>query len=746
MRLIVNNEDLDIDKNQIITFKRTQKLNGLQESYSFTNNFKLDKSSNNLRILNSNYLPTTKSKNMAQSIDCDVVLNDTIYLKKQQLKIKKDSESFDTYIVFSDSFLLTKAKELLMKDIDFGTTYDKSNIYAFTGKHSPTGNISTACISAQSESGLIVLEESNILINIKFAIETIFQKLGYTLSGDYLLDTYFPLYYFSSDVGWYGADGTAQFSDSLTAFDFIESVLETFNGYIDVLDSTRYASFNLWNNIETLKDNFIDYSEYFDKEKQYVSEEGLAKKNIVKYSEGLEFYNSFFSNNKSLEKEKVYLNSDFGAGNMRLFSDQEIKEDGTIPLREVGEITEPKKLNLYRFETEIKSYFVYLNGIKDTVIMYTAVSPNILEIYQRFHKSYTDNIEQPVIAELDFKYNALLLNDFNMQQVFFIKQLSSYWLPLEINFSTKKDGISIKSLLIQKTAVDIPIVYDLNLSIGVNEEVYVVDQSLLYASVNISPASSITIQNADLTKNFIFVNGIEVLAFPVTFDITTQFEIRVANKEVVSNISNTNIVFFYTSLEGGVSRLANIKVTNIGLTNYISEFQSNLDIEEEVLFEEVNDYRYSINLTTLVENPFNIKNSLQPLEVNIPNFNLPVFKVLEIQKDGWITFDLIIEKLIVTVRNQSNEFSTSASHEVRFNIFSTRHAYWNMYLTSAYSQNGYNTVTQEVDNIAIQYSRMAYAGEIIYIQIEGYLYGSRNSPVDGKLAFTNLNWKFTKTE
>lgn len=744
MRLIVNNEDLDIDKNQIVTFKRTQKLNGLQESYSFTNNFKLDKSSNNLRILNSNYLPNTKSKNMAQSIDCDVVFNDTIYLKKQQLKIKKDSKDFDSYVIFSESYLMTKAKELLMNEIDFGTTFNKTFL-DIQEKNNPENNVATAPISAQDSSGLIVVEENNILIKVKYAIEKIFEKLGYTLAGDYILDNDFGNYFFSSDVGWYGTDGTVQFSESLTAFDFIEMVLETFNAYIDALDSTKFAFLNLWKNIESIKDRFIDYSEFFDSEKEYTVEDSLAKKNILKYNDSSSFYNSFFVNNKSAVKEKTYLDSKFGAGNMKLFSDQTVDENGTIPIRQVGEITDAKKLNLYRFNGEEVNVQIYGGGQSLTMLFKKAISPNILEIWEKFHKPYTDNISQPLVSLIDFKYNPLMLNDFKMQEVFFIKQLSSYWLPIEINYTSKKDIVTVKSLLVQKTALETPIVYDLSVTLGVNEEIYIVDLALLYASINISPAGLITIQNANLDKMFLYVNTTEVLNFPATFDVTEIFEIRIVNRESVSQVSNTNVSFTFQNQAGGISRLANINVTHLGYVNYVSEYTT---FQDEVIEQDVLGAKFYVNFCSLNQNVYNIKNSFSPPIFYKNTYETqqskPLFKVLEIQSAGWLTTEFFLEELIITAKNKTLG-TNGASVTVSFSLIKNNSTVFT-YATPTVFTSSYNIDEVFVfNNINNSYSTYVNSGDIFYIEIEGIMY-NRASLMDGGVVFKNMNWKFTKTE
>ena len=74
IKIIVDNEELDIDERSIVTFKKSQQLNGIQNQYSFSNNINLPKTAKNQRLLKINYLPNSKAKSMAVGYSCDVIL------------------------------------------------------------------------------------------------------------------------------------------------------------------------------------------------------------------------------------------------------------------------------------------------------------------------------------------------------------------------------------------------------------------------------------------------------------------------------------------------------------------------------------------------------------------------------------------------------------------------------------------------------------------------------------------------
>jgi len=636
IKVIVNNEELDIDEGQVVTFKRSQQLNGIQNQYSYSNNFNLKNSSKNRRLLGINYLPNSKAKSMTVGYDCDIVLNGCIFLKSQKLKVQKESQnSIPVYVIFTDSLFTARCKEKLLNDIDLGITYDKS-LPQFISLNDLNGFQKTAPISAQDNSGFVALEEVPALLNIVPFVSKLIIGIGYNFTGSFFTDVEANKYYMNPNLGIYGVGGSPKFDNKLTVFEFITHILKTFNAYIDVSDSQKEVGIYLWNGIENMKSIFVDYSGKFVNFTEYAFEGGLAKTNTIEYSGSQPFYNSFFENNKSIIDSKSYLKSDFGAGNMRLFSDQDLNENNTLPLRVVGETGEPSEINIYRFEAIKKQTAIYLNGVKQFVNVYRAFSPNILEIFNLFHAPYVKNIALPTIGNLIFRYDAIFLANLKFQNVFFIKQLSTYWLPLELNFSTKKDKVNIKALMIEKTQADIPVVFDLNISLGFFESYIINDASPLYSSQNKSPQSIFTVISFDLSLNNVFITGnnnvrTQILAFPFNIDVGTKFVLEFENIEPVNTRSNSDLFFQFTSEEGGVSRIAKINIAHNGRANYVSEFR--MLNPQQINFTGFRNEGKTLNYSQKITTPINIPLTLSPntgVVNNVPEA-LANFKFLRLQ-------------------------------------------------------------------------------------------------------------------
>ncbi|WP_395052800.1 hypothetical protein [Flavobacterium sp.] len=578
IKIIIDNEDLDLPGNQIVTIKKSQNLNGVQNQYSFSNNFNLPSTAKNQRLLKINYLPNSKAKSMTQGYDCDMVINGCIFLKNQKLKIQKQTDkNISVYLVFSENIFIKKSKEVLLNDINLEVIYDKS-IFKFLQLNESTGFIRTAPISAQNESKIVVLEEVPTLINVVKLIEKIVLGLGYSFYGDFFTNLTLKEYYLNPNFSIYGVGGAPKFDNKLNCFQFLTSILKTFNAYIDPSDSDKSIGIFLWNEIDNLKKNFVDYSDYFEKFNDYAFEGGLSKINTIEYSGSQPFFNSFFENNKSIVEKSNYLKSDFGAGSLRLFSDQELTETFTLPLRLIGEVSETTEINIFKFENIKTTNVYFVNGTRFSSEMYKAFSPNILEIFNDFHLNYVKNISLPTVANLQFRYDAIFLTNFKMQNIFFVKNLSTYWLPLELNYSTKKDKINVKCLMIEKTAVEIPVVYDLTISFGFLEKYKIINASPLYSTQNTSPQSIFSIKYFNENENKIFVtgnNGIrtEIFSTPINIDIASNFILEFENIQPTNKINVSRLLFSFISEEGGVSRIAKISIDHNGFANYISEFR-----------------------------------------------------------------------------------------------------------------------------------------------------------------------------
>ena len=760
IQIFINNEQLDLDADSLVTFKKSQQLNGIQEQYSYSNNFNLKDSSKNRRLLGITYLPNSKAKAMTSGYDVDIVLNGCIFLKRQKLKVQKESPgAIPVYLIFTDSLFVTKTKETLMTQIDTGVSYGKT-LTNFLALNSPDNiNARTAPVSAQDQSGFIVVEEHAILLNIKKLITNIFEQLGYSYLGDILTDDDLPKYYISPNVGWYGVDGTPQFDENMTVYDFLSSVLKTFNGYIEVSDSSKAVGLFLWKNIEDVKAQFVDYSDKFVGFNEYSFEGGLANKNIVSYSDSPDFYNGFFDNNKSLVEQTEYLKSDFGAGNMRFFEDQDLEDDGTLPLRVVGELSEPSTLNIYRFEETTSNVPIYYNGVLSYQNMYRAVSPNILEIWQTFHQPYTKNIAQPTLAQLTFRYDAILLANFKMQEVFFLKQLSTYWLPLELNFTTKKDEVKVKALMIERTAADVPTVFDFNLPVDFYGQAFILDINLLYAAYNVSPAATMLITAADLAKNEIYVNGTQVLAFPTSIDVSNAFEFKVVNIEPVNVKSNSDVLFQFVSEEGGISREAKINVAHNGRANFLSEFRSELDTVYSYGLNDTNGHKRRLNYSGKV--------TTVPIDISIPDTFAPQigdvaygtgpggiiprppteFKVLEFDRDSSVSVELSIGRLFMHCSNRGG--GAEARTKVFFNIWKNGALFLTIYSNGVIDRYRSGSRSATYLDVAALKTFSVLAGDVILIEAlidlsEQDRLGS--GTMDGRIELTNVIWKFRVSE
>jgi len=748
-RILINNEALDLDADTLVTFKKAQQLNGIQGAYSFSNNFNLKDSAKNRRLLGINYLPNSKAKSMTQGYEPDVVLNDSIFLKRQKLKVQKETPgAIPVYLIFTDSYLAAKAKAVLMNQIPLGVVYTKSLVDFVIYNNDLNPLYRSAPISAQDKSGLIVVEEIPVLLNIKELILKVFTFLGYAYTGDILTDTNIDKYYTNSNVGVYGPDGTPRFGDTLTAYDFILDFLETFNGYIEVSDSSRSLGLYLWRNIETIKSRFVDYSDKYTKYQEYAFEGGLAKVNTMTYADSPDFYNGFFNNNKSIVDKTEYLNSDFGAGNLRLFADQDLEDDGSILPRVIGEATEPQTMNIFRFEDVLTSTPIYSGGNLSYQVLNKAFSPNILEIWQLFHQPYTANIALPTLAQLSFRYDAIFLSNFKMAEVFFIKQLSTYWLPLELSFTSKKDGVKVKCLMIEKTPADVPIVFDQNLKVSFYGDVFILDINTLYSAQNVSPASSMTIVNADLTKNEIFINGVQVLAFPTNFDVSAEFELKVSSIETENVKSNSDIIFRFTSEEGGVSRDATVNVAHDGRANFVSEFRSEPGTVFTYTVTDTDGHQRHLNYSAKITTPINIADTYAPAVGDLDPIPAPsAFKVLQFDRASQVTVDLSIGLLHLHCSNRGG--GAEARTKIFFRLWRNGINFLTVYSNAAIDRYKTSETNANYTNIAASKTFSVNANDVILIS--AYLDLSEESRIgsgtmDGSISLTDVVWKFKVSE
>jgi len=752
----INNEFLDIDQNVTVTFKKSQNLTGIQGQYSYSNNISLKPTSKNLRILGINYLPNSKAKSMTLGYDCDVILNGCIFLKKQKLKVQKEGkESISTYIIFTDSFFVSRSKEVLLNSIDFGFQYDRT-LSNFLALNEPTTDISrTAPVSAQDESGIISVQEVPALLNIVEMMRKVIGQLSYFPYGDLFTDTQLVKYYTNPNAGIYIGDDIPLFDANETCFTFITKVLKTFNGFIEFSDSERSAGVFLWKNIETMKKNFVDYSNLYTGYEEYSFEGGLAKKNSLKYADSPPFYNSYFENNKSIVEKSDYLNSDFGAGSMRLFDDQDINDDNTINLRTLNELGETSTLNIYKFEETQKEVSIYDNGIKSVHMMYKAISPNMFELYEGFHYAYTKNISLPTVGVLSFRYDAVFISNFKMTEVFFVKDLSSYWLPLEENFTTQKDKVKIKALMIEKTAPDVPLVYDLNVVLNFLETKIIPDANDLYFASNTSPQATFIVREFDDAKNRIYVTGsdnveTEVLSVPYTVDVSTQFILKIEAISTVPVIENSDLLFQFISEEGGISRVGKINIQNRGRLHLVSDFNSVNNITYEWNEEGVNNFTKYVNKSQKIVSPVNIPDSLtiSTSDTNILGTAIANFKAIDLVQNQNLKLTLNIGYLEMYLnKNQagSSFLYPRRRLNVSFQLYKNGVLIHTMYTKGVSTSSITNPASATYSNASTIFYFNANANDdlAIFVKINGEdaaLLGPNN--MDYFVKLRNINWKF----
>jgi hypothetical protein len=754
IRILINNEALDLDEKSLVTFKKSQQLNGIQGQFSYSNNINLKPTSKNLRLLGINYLPNSKAKSMTQGYECDVILNGCIFLRKQKLKVQKEGrKEIQTYLIFSDNFFTVKSKEILLSSIDFGFTYIR-NLTNFLEFNEPDANIfRTAPVSAQDESGLVVVQEVPALINIPRMVEKVINGLNYFPLGDFFTDTELVKYYTNPNTGVYVGSGVSLFDSKETCFDFLTKILKTFNAYIDISDSEKSAGVFLWKNIETIKKNFVDYSSKYVQYEDYSFEGGLAKKNLLEYSESKPFYNSYFENNKSILEQTTYLKTEFGAGSMRLFDDQEINDDNTIDLRAVNELGETSAFNIFKFEETPKEVTIYDNGVKVVTNMYKAFSPNIFELFEGFHYAYTKNISLPTVGNLTFRYDAIFLANFKMQEVFFIKDLSSYWLPLEINHTTDKDKVKVKSLMIEKTAPDVPLVYDLNVVLNYLETKTIIDANDLYFASNTSPQATFIVRNFDNTKNRVFVTGsdnieVEVLSLPFTVDVTTQFILKFQAITAAPTIENSDLLFQFISEEGGISRIGKINIQNRGRVHLISEFKSPFNTQYTFTRSGISSADFYINKSQkiLAANNIPVTNSISTTETNLIATAISSFKAIDLVQDQNLKLTLEIGQIILYIKKLGGgsgfDFFTRRTN-LTFVLYKNGVLLQTLHSVGISVSAMLDTDTDIYNNVSNTFYFNALAGDdlAIFARINATNGSLTAGDLDTEVKLLNVNWK-----
>lgn len=577
---------LDTNPTQVITFKKSQNLNGIQDRYAYSNTISLDKTANNKKLLELFDLPTNKVASLMNGYTVDVVLNGSIQLRNQTLKIQKENlEKIDTYLLYSDNALVVKLKSQFINGAAAEFLYKKNLNEFFNKSEGVTSR--TAFVETQEKSGLYVIEEMPILIQLQELLKRVFVQNGYTVFGDFFVaNNNVSEYYVAPNKGVYQIYQTSEgftptFDTTLSAFDFLNQTLAFFNCYAEVDDTYKTVVVNKWTNLDGYKNNYVDYSKYFVNYNDYTFQSKLAKRNELTYSDSGTLFNSFFNNNLSSQEKATYLASAFGTGSLLTFDDSEIQDDFTLPLRANNEIGETSAVRIFKISPTKLDLKVYVAGVATNASNYKAVSVSMLNVYNDFHKDYTDFILTPLVTNIVFRYDAILAATFSLTKVFFVEHLSSYWIPLEINFTTKKDQISIKAMLIKKRKVASPILNNFN-SVFLNfkeKAVFPLDflRSMYPLPPNEYAWDVIIFKSYDQNINSLYVNDvlIPVTALPQAFALADLVTIKLEANKAGDTQPDTNTDSLYIQAidtNGGVSNEAYINIKHTGVASYESNF------------------------------------------------------------------------------------------------------------------------------------------------------------------------------
>ena len=576
---------LDISPSQIVTFKKSQNLNGIQERYAYSNTISLEKTANNKKLLGLFDLPTNKVSSLMNGYEVDIVLNGSIHLRNQTLKIQKEGlEKIDTYLLYSDNALVIKLKETFINAVASGYLYKKT-FADFVEK--------SAFMESQPKSGLFVIEEMPIVINLQDLVKKIFTDNNYTVFGDFFSMTdSFKDYYIAPNKGTYqvysgvGNGFAPTFDPALDSFAFLSQVLAFFNCYAEVDDTYKTVLINKWTNLANYKSTYVDYSKYFVNYQDYTFQSKLAKRNEMTYSDSGTTFNSFFANFISSQDKATYLDSAFGSGSLNLFDDSELLDGGTIELRTNGEVGETSAVRIFKLSTETITANVYASGIAYPVTNRKAVPVSMQTVYTDFHKDYTDFILTPLVTNIQFRYDDILAATFSLTKVFFIEQLSSYWIPLEINFSTKKDLITIKAMLVKKKKVLSPILNDFNSVLLDFKEKALFPLEYLNSMYpmppNEYPWDVVIFRSYGQDLNRLYINDVLIPAasLPQAFSLADIVTIKIeANKssDTVADFNSASLYIQAIDTNGGISNEAYINIKHTGIASLESNYQQVVD-------------------------------------------------------------------------------------------------------------------------------------------------------------------------
>lgn len=597
---------LDVDPNTLVTFKKSQNLNGIQARYGYSNTISLDKTANNKKLLELFDLPTNKVSTLMNGFEVDVVLNGSIQLRNQIMKITKESlNKIDIYFLWSDNAVVPALKSTYLNALveDFKYKFSLADFNALKNG----GLYRTGFVETQPKSGFYVIEEMPVLIKIQELMRRIFTANNYTVYGDFFSEEgTFKDYYVTPNKGIYhiypgtGDGYPPTFDPNLDAFSFLSQTLAFFNCYVTVDDTYKTAVVNSWANLGNYKSNYVDYSRFFLDYQDYTFQSKLAKRNELTYSESGATFNSFFINNLSSEVKNTYLNTAFGTGSLNIFDDATLDDTGTIPIRVDGEEGETSAVRIFKIDSADTTLRVFKDGIRGSGVFFNdrkitakkAVAVSMNDVYNEFHKDYIDFILTPLVTYHFFRYDDILAADFSLTEVYFVEQLASYWIPLEVNYSTKKDKVTVKAMLVKKRKVESPILNNFNSVLLDFKEKALFPLSYLQSMYpmppNANPWDVVVFRSYDQNKNSLYINDslVPALSLPQAFIMGDIASIKIeANKpsDLVPDTNTAPINLVAIDTAGGVSNEAYINIKHTGVASYESNFAQAAEYEEELL-------------------------------------------------------------------------------------------------------------------------------------------------------------------
>lgn len=596
---------LDIPPDTLVTFKKAQNLNGVQSRYAYSNTISIDKTGNNLKLLELLKLPSSKAATLMNGYEVDIVLNGSIQLRNQIAKITKETlTKVDLYFLYSENTLVGALKNTFLNALTSSFKYKKTMADFNALKNGTVYR--TGFVETQPKSGFFVLEEMPVLINLQGLVKSAFVTNNYTVYGDFFEATSLVKdYWVAPNKGVYqiysgSGDGFAPtFDPVLDAYTFLNQVLQYFNCYASVDDTNRTVVMNSWKNLGNYKTNYADYSKYFENYQDYIFQSKLAKRNDMTYADSGSTFNSFFPNNLSSEIKATYMASTFGAGSLNTFDDSTREDSGFIGVRPNGFTGEISSVRIFKMSSATITKRIFREGSDGILPLgvalpgYSATAKqaqpvSMGDVYTEFHKDYVEFILTPLISNIHFRYGDIMAADFSMTRVFFVEQLASYWIPLELNYTTAKDKVVVKAMLVKKRKVPAPLLNNFNSVFLDFKEKALFPLEYLNGMYPIPPNEYpwdvVVFKSYNQNENRLYINDLLVPAasLPQSFNLADIATMKLeANKDSDTVLDKNTDSLYLQAIDtnGGVSNPAYINIKHTGVASLESNFR------QEAVFE-----------------------------------------------------------------------------------------------------------------------------------------------------------------